>query len=69
MSRHSSKSPAAPQPAADNAFAALAVHRYAVDGYLGPHIEAINEIQRAKRDAMLHALERHYVVGGRYPPS
>jgi len=42
-----------------NTFAAFAVHRYAID-HLSSHIEEINDIQRAKRDAMLAALDKHF---------
>jgi 2-aminoadipate transaminase len=42
-----------------NTFAAFAVHRYAT-GQLHSHIEEIVDIQREKRDAMLHALAEHF---------
>ena len=42
-----------------NSFAAFAVHRYST-GHLDTHIEEINEIQRAKRDAMLAALGENF---------
>jgi 2-aminoadipate transaminase len=42
-----------------NSFAAYAVHRYAT-GNLDTHIEEINGIQRAKRDAMLAALGENF---------
>lgn len=42
-----------------NTFAAFAVHRYAT-GQLAGHVEEINDIQRAKRDAMLAALQEHF---------
>jgi 2-aminoadipate transaminase len=45
-----------------NTFAAFAVHRYAT-GHLHGHIEEINDIQRAKRDAMLAALQEHFDNG------
>jgi 2-aminoadipate transaminase len=42
-----------------NTLAAFAVHRYST-GQLHSHIEEINDIQRAKRDAMLAALGEHF---------
>lgn len=42
-----------------NLFAAFAIHRFAVE-QLYDHMEEINEIQRAKRDAMLGALDQHF---------
>ena len=42
-----------------NTFAAFAVHRYST-GQLAGHVEEINDIQRAKRDAMLAALDAHF---------
>ncbi len=46
-----------------NSFAAFAVHRFAQDNLLS-HIEDINEVQQAKRDAMLAALDRHFSADG-----
>lgn len=43
-------------------FTALAIHRYATDN-LASHIEEINDIQRAKRDAMVDALGEHFDGG------
>ncbi len=45
-----------------NSFASYAVHRYST-GNLDSHIEEINDIQRAKRDAMLASLGENF--GGR----
>ena len=42
-----------------NTFASYAVHRYST-GQLDSHIEAINDIQRAKRDAMLASLGENF---------
>ena len=42
-----------------NTFASYAVHRYST-GQLDSHIEEINDIQRAKRDAMLAALGENF---------
>ncbi len=44
---------------AANQFASWAVHRYAT-GHLDGHIAEINDIQRAKRDAMLAALGENF---------
>ena len=44
---------------AANQFASWAVHRYAVE-HLDEHIVEINDIQRAKRDAMLAALGENF---------
>lgn len=46
-----------------NTFASFAVHRFAQDNLLS-HIEEINEVQQAKRDAMLAALDTHFAVDG-----
>ena len=46
-----------------NTFAAFAVHRYST-GQLYSHIEEINDIQRARRDAMLAALDEHFGGSG-----
>ena len=43
-------------------FAAFAVHRYVTE-HLSSHIEEINDIQRAKRDAMVAGLEEHFAGG------
>ena len=42
-----------------NTFASYAVHRYST-GQLDAHIEEINDIQRAKRDAMVSALGENF---------
>ena len=42
-----------------NTFASYAVHRYST-GHLDSHIEEINDIQRAKRDAMVTALGENF---------
>lgn len=42
-----------------NQFAAFAVHRYATSGLEG-HVVDVNKVLRAKRDAMLAALERDF---------
>ena len=42
-----------------NSFASYAVHRYST-GQLDSHIEEINDIQRAKRDAMLASLGENF---------
>ncbi len=42
-----------------NTFASYAVHRYST-GQLDAHIEEINDVQRAKRDAMLAALGENF---------
>ena len=46
-----------------NSFAAFAVHRFAQDNLMS-HIETINEVQQAKRDAMLAALDEHFSADG-----
>jgi len=46
-----------------NSFAAFAVHRFAQDNLMS-HIETINEVQQAKRDAMLAALDEHFAGDG-----
>lgn len=46
-----------------NSFAAFAVHRFAQDNLMS-HIETINEVQQAKRDAMLAALDAHFSADG-----
>lgn len=43
-------------------FVTLAIHRFALDG-LSSHIEAINDIQRQRRDAMLDSLTDHFTGG------
>lgn len=43
-------------------FTAFAIHRYATEN-LASHIEEINDIQRAKRDAMVAALGEHFNGG------
>lgn len=48
-----------------NTFAALAVHRFAIE-HLSDHIEEINDIGRTKRDAMLNALEEHFGTGAHW---
>jgi 2-aminoadipate transaminase len=48
-----------------NSFAAFAVHRYST-GQLHSHIEEINDIQRAKRDAMLSSLGQNFGDGARW---
>lgn len=53
---------AAKSGGAVNLFAAFAVHRYST-GHLAQHIEDINQIQRAKRDAMLAALGENFGSG------
>ncbi len=53
---------AAKSGGAVNLFAAFAIHRYST-GQLAQHIEDINEIQRAKRDAMLAALGENFGSG------
>lgn len=40
-------------------FVTLAIHRFATSG-LTSHIEAINDIQRQRRDAMLASLDEHF---------
>ncbi len=42
-----------------NTFASYAIHRYST-GQLDAHIEEINDVQRAKRDAMLAALGENF---------
>ena len=42
-----------------NSFASYAVHRYST-GHLDAHIEEINHVQRAKRDAMLASLGENF---------
>ena len=42
-----------------NSFASYAVHRYST-GHLDAHIEEINRVQRAKRDAMLASLGENF---------
>ncbi|MBI3958587.1 MAG: PLP-dependent aminotransferase family protein [Chloroflexi bacterium] len=46
-----------------NTFASFAVHRFAQDNLMS-HIEEINDVQQAKRDAMLAALDTHFAVDG-----
>jgi len=46
-----------------NSFAAFAVHRFSQDNLMS-HIETINEVQQAKRDAMLAALAKHFQAEG-----
>ena len=48
-----------------NQFAALAVHRYALSG-LQSHVDEANHILRAKRDAMLAALEQNFGEAARW---
>lgn len=47
-------------------FVTLAIHRFATEpqhGGLASHIEEINDIQRRRRDAMLHSLDEHFTGG------
>lgn len=46
-----------------NTFASFAVHRFAQDNLMS-HIETINDVQLAKRDAMLAALDEHFSADG-----
>jgi 2-aminoadipate transaminase len=46
-----------------NTFASFAVHRFSQDNLMS-HIETINDVQLEKRDAMLAAMDKHFVADG-----